>query len=58
MPGKKVSVQVVDQHVEISPIPDDPVKALRGILKSGPSLAEELLAERKNNNTTDEKNSF
>ena len=57
-PGKKVSIQVVDQHVEISPIPDDPVKALRGILKGGPSLAEELLAERKKDNKTDEKNRF
>lgn len=57
-PGKKVFIQVVDQHVEISPIPDDPVKALRGILKGGPSLAEELLAERKKDNKTDEKNRF
>jgi len=55
MPGKKVSIQVVGQHVEISPIPDDPVKALRGILKGGPSLADELLAERKKDNTIDEK---
>ena len=58
MPGKKVSIQIVGHHVEISPVPDDPVKALRGILKGGPSLADELLAERQKDNKIDEKSRF
>lgn len=58
IPGKKVLLQIVDKHVEITPLPDDPIKALRGILKGGPSLAEELLVERKKDNEIDEKNSI
>ena len=57
-PGKKVLLQIVDQHVEITPVPDDPIKALRGALKGGPSLAENLLSERKKDNEIDEKSNF
>ena len=57
-PGKKVLLQVVDQHVEITPIPDDPIKALKGVLKGGQSLAAKLLSERKKDDEIDEKNNF
>jgi AbrB family looped-hinge helix DNA binding protein len=40
-------VQVVDygQMLAIVPLPDDPVEALHGALKDGPSLTNDLLAE-------------
>ena len=57
-PGKKVLFQVVDNHAEITLLPDDPIKAMRGILKGGPSLADELLAERKKDNKIDEKHTI
>jgi AbrB family looped-hinge helix DNA binding protein len=54
-PGKKVLLRLVDQHAEIVPIPDEPVKALRGMFKSDTSLATELLEERKKDDDIDEK---
>ena len=54
-PGKKVLFRIVDNHAEIIPLPDDPIKALRGMLKGGRSLTKELLAERKRDNKIDEK---
>jgi AbrB family looped-hinge helix DNA binding protein len=57
-PGTKVLLQVVNNHAEIIPVPDNPVKAMRGILKGGPSLAKKLLQERKKDNKIDEKNTF
>ena len=57
-PGKKVLFRIVDKHAEISPLPDDPIRAMRGILKGGRSLAKELLKEREKDNRVDEKNSF
>ena len=50
IPGKKVLFRVVENHAEITSLPDDPIKAMRGMLKGGPSLARELLAERKRDN--------
>ena len=46
---KGTQVQVVDYgHIlALVPLPSDPVKALQGMLKEGPSLTEDLLAERK-----------
>jgi len=57
-PGKKVLFRIVDEHAEITPLPDDSIKAMRGILKGGRSLAKELLAERKRDNKIDEKHTF
>ncbi len=57
-PGKKVLFRVVGQHVEITPLAEDSIKALRGILKGGRSLAKELMAERKRDNRIDEKHTF
>ncbi len=57
-PGKKVLLRVVDDHAEMTLLPDDPIKASRGIFKGRASLAEELLAERKKDNEIDEKHSL
>jgi AbrB family looped-hinge helix DNA binding protein len=47
-PGAKVLVALAGENrVTIEPIPDDPIKALRGILKGGPSLTKALLRERR-----------
>jgi len=54
-PGKKVLFRIVDNHAEITPLPDDPIKALRGVLKGGASLAKELLRERAKDKEIDEK---
>lgn len=53
-PGKRVLLRVVGRHAEITPLPDDPIKAMRGILKGRGSLAEELLEERNKDNKIDE----
>jgi AbrB family looped-hinge helix DNA binding protein len=58
-PGTAVSINVVDDHVEIRPLPDDPIEFLTGILKDHPrSMAEQLLEERKRDDKIDEKNSL
>jgi len=57
-PGKKVLFRIAGEHAEITPIPDDSIKALRGIFKGGISMAKELLAERKRDDTIDEKRTF
>lgn len=54
-PGKKVLLRLVGQHAEIIPIADEPVKALRGMLKAKTSLAAELLKERRKDDVIDEK---
>ena len=47
-PGDKVLVMLAgEKKVTIEPLPHDPVKALRGILKGGPSLTKALLRERR-----------
>jgi AbrB family looped-hinge helix DNA binding protein len=56
--GKKVLFRIVDKHAEITPLPEDSIKAMRGILKGGCSLSKELLAERKRDNKIDEKHTF
>ena len=57
-PGKKVIFRVVGEHAEIQPLPDDPIKAMRGIIKGGRSLAKELISERKRDNKIDEKHTL
>lgn len=54
-PGKKVLFRIVDQHAEIAPLPDDSIKAMRGILKGGASMSKELVDERERDNRIDEK---
>ncbi len=47
-PSQKVTVELVENHVEIRPLPADPVKALRGMFSKYPGfLAQELVEERK-----------
>jgi len=57
-PGTRILLRVVENRAEITTLPDDPVRAMRGLLKGGKSLADELLAERKKDNTIDEKHGF
>jgi len=57
-PGTRILLRVVENHAELTPLPDNPIKGMRGILKGGKSLANELLAERKKDNIIDEKNTF
>jgi len=58
-PGTALSVKLVDDHVEIRPLPDDPIEFLTGIFKDYPhSMAGELLKERKRDDKIDETNSF
>ena len=58
VPGKRILFRVVNDHAEIKPLPDDPIKEMRGMLKGGKSLAKELIAERRKDNKIDEKNTF
>ena len=46
-PGMRVVVQAVEDHIEIRPLPEDPVEYFCGIFAEGPSLTEALLRERK-----------
>ena len=50
-------VQVVDYGgiVAIVPLPEDPVEALHGMLQGGPSLTEDLLAERERDRAAEER---
>ena len=55
LPGKKVSLRLVDDHLELRPLPDDPIEFLTGIFRDHPySLSVELLKERKKDNALDE----
>ena len=44
--GSRVQVLDCGQLLAIVPLPDDPIEALHGMFEGGPSLTEELLAER------------
>ena len=46
-PGQKVSLTLVEDKAVIEPLPEDPIKALRGILKGKPSMTKALLKERR-----------
>jgi AbrB family looped-hinge helix DNA binding protein len=50
-------VQIVDygRVLAIVPLPDDPIEALHGMFAGGPSLTEELLAEREQERTREER---
>jgi AbrB family looped-hinge helix DNA binding protein len=55
LPGKKLSLRLVDDHLEIRPLPDDPIDFLTGIFRDYPhSLSDELLRERKKDNDFEE----
>jgi AbrB family looped-hinge helix DNA binding protein len=58
IPGKRVSVKLVDDHIEIRPLPDDPIEFLTGVFKDSPkSMSAQLLEERRRDNRIDENNS-
>ncbi|MDJ0818250.1 MAG: AbrB/MazE/SpoVT family DNA-binding domain-containing protein [Desulfobacterales bacterium] len=57
-PGKRLLFRVIENHVEITPLPDDPIKQMRGILRGGKSMATALLKERQKDNQIDEKHSI
>jgi AbrB family looped-hinge helix DNA binding protein len=57
-PGKKLLFRVIENHAKITPLPDDPIKEMRGILKGGKSMAKALLRERKKDNEMDKKHSL
>lgn len=44
MPGRKVAVTEVDGRIQITPLSEDPVAALKGCLKTGKSV-KKLLRE-------------
>ncbi len=46
-PGSRVIVEAVDDHIEIHPLPENPVEYFCGIFKEGSSLTRALLRERK-----------
>ncbi len=57
IPGKELAVELTADHLEIRPLPDDPIEFLTGIFKDCPkSMSEELLKERKKDDGIDEKN--
>jgi AbrB family looped-hinge helix DNA binding protein len=44
--GSQVQVIEYNQAIALVPLPEDPVEALCGLLEDGPSLTDDLLAER------------
>ena len=46
-PGQKVNLNLVGDKAVITSHPEDPIKALRGLLKGKPSMTKALLADRK-----------
>jgi AbrB family looped-hinge helix DNA binding protein len=57
--GKVLSIKLVDDHVEVKPLPDDPIEFLTGIFADHRvSMSTELLKERKKDNEIDEADSL
>ena len=57
-PGKALSLELVDDHIEIRPLPDDPIEFLTGMFADQPeSMASELLEERRKDDERDEADS-
>ena len=54
-PGTRFHVRVEGKEVVLFPLPDDPIRALRGIIKGGPSLTKALLEDRKEDLEREEK---
>jgi AbrB family looped-hinge helix DNA binding protein len=53
--GDKLLIEKLDDnHAIISALPDDPIKALRGIIKGGKSMAQELLEARREDKMREE----
>ena len=54
-PGMRVSVSVVEDHIEIRPLPENPVEHFHGFFKKGPSLNKALLDERRKERRREDK---
>ncbi len=54
-PGTKLHVRVEGKEVVLFPLPADPIRALRGIAKGGPSLTKALLEDRREELKREEK---
>jgi AbrB family looped-hinge helix DNA binding protein len=55
-PGTKVIAKAVEDHIEIKPLPENPVESYCGIFKKGSSLTKALLKERRKELNREEKN--
>lgn len=55
-PGTKVIAKAVEDHIEIRPLPENPVESHCGVFKKGSSLTRALLKERKKELAREEKN--
>ena len=54
-PGTRVVVEAVDDHIEVRPLPENPVEHFHGIFKKGTSLTRALLDERRRDRKLEEK---
>lgn len=54
-PGTKLHVRVEGKEVVLFPLPADPIRALRGVAKGGPSLTKALLEDRREELKREEK---
>lgn len=54
-PGMRVIVSAVDDHIEIRPLPANPVEHFHGFFKRGPSLTKALMDERRKERQREEK---
>ena len=54
-PGQMVNMTLEGERAVITPLPEDPIKALRGSLKGKPSLTKALLEDRKEERRREEK---
>ena len=54
-PGQMVNLTLEGEKAVITPLPEDPIKALRGSLKGKSSLTKALLKERKEERRREEK---
>jgi AbrB family looped-hinge helix DNA binding protein len=46
-PGQRVNLTLIEDKAVITPLPQDPIRALRGVMKGEPSMTKDLLRERK-----------
>jgi AbrB family looped-hinge helix DNA binding protein len=54
-PGTRVIAKAMKDHIEIRPLPENPVESYCGIFKKGSSLTKALLRERKKDLNREEK---
>ncbi len=54
-PGTRVIAKAVDDHIEIRPLPGNPVESYCGIFEKGSSLTKALSKERKKDLDREEK---